>query len=339
MSIPVGRADAATVPGAADPGATDPEGPQGAPASGKAPARRGPFAAIRADLALVVGCAVVLVWVVIALTVPLWKPFDPVGFQDLAGRLAPPDHTHWFGTDNLGRDVFSRVMYGTRLSLPIAISAVAISVFLGCLVGALAGFAGGIVDELVMRVSDIFLAFPAMVLALAIAAALGPSGKNVVIAIAAVTWPEYTRLMRGQVLSIRNNLHVTAAESIGCSRARVFRLHVLPFGMPPIVVKATVDLGMAILLAAGLSFIGVGAAPPTPEWGAMVSEARNRMDQWWLGLFPGLAILSIVLAFNFIGDSMRDRFDPRMRSQRRRGSSSGSMLRRLFIGNARKANT
>jgi peptide/nickel transport system permease protein len=137
-------------------------------------------------------------------------------------------------------------------------------------------------------------------------------------------------------LSIRNNLHVTAAESIGCSRVRVFWRHVLPFGMPPIVVKATVDLGMAILLAAGLSFIGVGAAPPAPEWGAMVSEARTRMDQWWLGLFPGLAILSIVLAFNFIGDSLRDRFDPRMRTQRRRGGSSASMLRRLILPSARK---
>ncbi|HEY0487631.1 MAG TPA: ABC transporter permease [Mycobacteriales bacterium] len=298
---------------------------------------RGSLAAVRSDAALVIGCAVVLAWVVIALTVPLWKPFDPVGFQDLAGRLAPPGGTHWFGTDNLGRDVFSRVMYGTRLTLPIAIGAVTIAVCWGCLVGAVAGFAGGLVDEVVMRLSDIFLAFPAMVLALAIAAALGPSGKNVVIAIAAVTWPEYTRLMRGQVLSIRNNLHVTAAESVGCSRSRVFWRHVLPFGLPPIVVKATVDLGMAILLAAGLSFIGVGAAPPAPEWGAMVSDARTRMDQWWLGLFPGLAILSIVLAFNFIGDSLRDRFDPRMRTQRRRGGSSASMLRRLLLPSARKA--
>jgi peptide/nickel transport system permease protein len=299
-------------------------------------ALRSSLAFVRSDAALIIGCAVVFAWVAIALTVPMWKPFDPVAFQDLTGRLAPPDGTHWFGTDNLGRDVFSRVMYATRLTLPIAISAVAIAVCVGCLVGAVAGFAGGLVDEVVMRLSDIFLAFPAMVLALAIAAALGPSGKNVVIAIAAVTWPEYTRLMRGQVLSIRNNLHVTAAESIGCSRARVFWRHVLPFGMPPIVVKATVDLGMAILLAAGLSFIGVGAAPPDPEWGAMVSEARTRMDQWGLGLFPGLAILSIVLAFNFIGDSLRDRFDPRMRTQRRRGGSSASMVRRLFLPSTRK---
>jgi peptide/nickel transport system permease protein len=297
---------------------------------------RSSLAVVRSNAALIIGSAVVLAWVAIALTVPLWKPFDPITFQDLAGRLSAPDGTHWFGTDNLGRDVFSRVMYATRLTLPIAISAVAIAVTVGCLVGAVAGFAGGLVDEVVMRLSDIFLAFPAMVLALAIAAALGPSGQNVVIAIAAVTWPEYTRLMRGQVLSIRNNLHVTAAESIGCSRVRVFWRHVLPFGMPPIVVKATVDLGMAILLAAGLSFIGVGAAPPAPEWGAMVSEARTRMDQWWLGLFPGLAILSIVLAFNFIGDSLRDRFDPRMRTQRRRGGSSASMLRRLILPSARK---
>jgi peptide/nickel transport system permease protein len=333
MSIPADQAGAASAVGgtATDPVPTGPPRPM--------PPLRAALAAVRGDLAFVIGCAVVLAWVVIALTVPLWKPYDPVTFQDVVNRLAPPDAAHWFGTDNLGRDVFSRVMYGTRLSLPIAISAVASSVFFGCLIGAAAGFAGGLIDEIVMRISDIFLAFPAMVLALAIAAALGPSGTNVVIAIAAVTWPEYTRLMRGQVLAIRNNLHVTAAESVGCSRARVFRVHVLPFGLPPIVVKATVDLGMAILLAAGLSFIGVGAAPPTPEWGAMVSDARTRLDQWWLGLFPGLAILSIVLAFNFIGDSLRDRFDPRMRTQRRRGGTFTGTLRRLFVGSAGRANT
>jgi peptide/nickel transport system permease protein len=182
-----------------------------------------------------------------------------------------------------------------------------------------------------MRASDVVLAFPAMVLALAIAAALGPSGRNVVIAIAAVTWPEYARLVRGQVLSIRDNLHVKAAQSIGCSPARVFLRHVLPFGIPPVVVKLTVDLGMAILLAAGLSFIGVGAAPPDPEWGAMVSDARSRIDQWWLGLFPGLAILSVVFAFNYVGDAMRDRLDPYVRAQRGVGPSGGQ-LRRLFVG-------
>ncbi|WP_227467522.1 ABC transporter permease [Nocardioides lijunqiniae] len=286
-------------------------------------------------LAFNIGVTLVLLWVVIAITIPWWTPFDPVTDQDLQGRLAGPGGEHWFGTDNLGRDVFARVMYGARLSLPIALVTVAVSVAIGCLIGAVAGFLGGIADEVIMRISDIVLSFPAIVLALAIAAALGPSTTNVVISIAAVTWPEYTRLMRGQVLSIRNNLHVLAAQSIGCSRARVFRVHVLPFGLQPILVKATVDLGMVILLAAGLSFIGVGAVPPTPEWGAMVSEAQSRIDSWWLGLFPGLAILSMVLAFNFIGDAMRDRFDPQMRTQRGKGGGAMSrILRRTFLGRA-----
>jgi peptide/nickel transport system permease protein len=292
---------------------------------------------LQSDGALLFGVLVVALWVLIALTVPLWKPFDPITQQDIANRLAAPDGLHWFGTDPLGRDIFSRVMYGARLSLPIAISAVAIAVVVGSLIGAFAGFVGGIVDEVIMRISDVVLSFPAIVLALAIAAALGPSGKNVVIAIAVVTSPEYARLMRGQVLSIRANLHVTAAESVGCSRRRIFFVHVLPFGLPSIMVKATVDLGMAILLAAGLSFIGVGTTPPTPEWGAMVSEAQARIDQWWLGLFPGLAILSLVLAFNFIGDGLRDRLDPLLRAQRRRGNSA-SMMRRLFLGGIGRAN-
>ncbi|GGO70650.1 ABC transporter permease [Nocardioides deserti] len=302
-----------------------------------------PTLALKADrleggggrLAFNIGVTIVVIWVLVALTVPWWTPFDPVTDQDLQGRLAPPSGEHWFGTDNLGRDVFARVMHGARLSLPIALVTVAVSVAIGCLIGAVAGFLGGLVDEVVMRISDIVLSFPAIVLALAIAAALGPSTTNVVIAIAAVTWPEYTRLMRGQVLSIRNNLHVLAAQSIGCSRARIFRVHVLPFGLQPILVKATVDLGMVILLAAGLSFIGVGAVPPTPEWGAMVSEAQSRIDSWWLGLFPGIAILSMVLAFNFIGDAMRDRFDPQMRTQRTRGGGATSrMLRRTLLGKA-----
>ena len=282
------------------------------------------------DVELWIGGTLVLAWVLIALTVPWWTPFDPITDQDIGNRFSAPDATHLFGTDTLGRDVFARVMHGARLSLPIAIVAVALSVVVGVTLGAIAGFAGGWLDEVVMRISDLFLAFPAMVLALAIAAALGPSGRNVVIAIAVVTWPEYTRLTRGQVLATRSDLHVTAAESVGCSPLRVFRRHVLPFATPAITVKMTVDLGMAILLAAGLSFIGVGAAPPAPEWGAMVSEARNFIDQWWLGLFPGLAILSIVLAFNFVGDALRDRYDPRMRAQRKH-RSSGQMWRRLLI--------
>lgn len=289
------------------------------------------IAYLRANGSFLLGCTVIGLWVVAAVTVPSWAPFDPIVDQDLANRFLPPDSVHWFGTDGLGRDVFTRVMYGARVTLPIAVIAVALAMTIGCLLGAVAGFVGGFVDEAIMRISDLFLAFPAMVLALAIAAALGPSSTNVVIAIVAVTWPEYTRLMRGQVLAIRGNLHVVAATSVGCSPRRVFRVHVLPFGLPPILVKATVDLGMAILLAAGLSFIGVGSAPPAPEWGAMVSEAAARIDQWWLGLFPGLAILTLILAVNFVGDALRDRFDPKMRGQRKRRSAGSQMVERSIL--------
>jgi peptide/nickel transport system permease protein len=267
------------------------------------------------DVAFRVGVLLITVWALVAVTFPLWGPFDPVTDQDLLSRLAPPSAEHWFGTDELGRDVFSRVMAGAQLSLPTAVVTVLVSALVGSVVGAFAGFVGGVVDEAIMRFCDIVLSFPAIVLALALATALGPSARNVVISIAVVMWPEYARLMRGQVLSIRNNLHVTAAKSVGAGPVRVFTRHVLPFGLPPVVVKATVDLGMVILLAAGLSFIGVGAPPPAPEWGAMVSEAQNFMDQWWLAVFPGLAILSLVIAFNFVGDAMRDKLDPHTRAQ------------------------
>ncbi|MGO3147483.1 MAG: ABC transporter permease [Leucobacter sp.] len=278
------------------------------------------------------GVGIIAAWILVAISAPLWVPFHPTVDQEITNRLAAPDSVHLFGTDELGRDVFSRVMYGAQLSLPIAIATVLIASIFGSIVGAISGFVGGITDEIIMRICDIILSFPAIVLALAIVAALGPSWFNVVAAISLVMWPEYCRLMRSQVLSIRSDLHVTAAISVGCSPARVFRRHVLPFGLPAIMVKATVDLGMVILITAGLSFIGVGVTPPTPEWGAMVSAAQTRIDSWWLVLYPGLAILSLVLAFNFVGDGLRDKLDPQMRAQRRKGRSLGETMRRIFVG-------
>jgi peptide/nickel transport system permease protein len=272
----------------------------------------------RRDPQLVVGTVVALAWILIALTVPLWRP-DAPNQQDIFHRLTGPSSAHWFGTDELGRDVFSRVMYGARVSLPLALCAVAISVVVGSVLGCIAALSRRMVDEVLQRIGDVVLAFPALVLALAIAAALGPSLKNVVIAISAVTWPEYARLARAEVLSIKNEVHVTAARSVGCSPARIVRKHILPFAAPSIAVKATIDIGQAVLLAAGLSFIGVGAVPPTPEWGSMVAQAQTEIAQWWLSLFPGLAILTVVLAFNFIGDSLRDWLDPRSPYRRRRG--------------------
>lgn len=277
----------------------------------------------RRDLQLWIGTGVVLLWVVAAVTVPLWAPYGPDQIN-MTGTLLPPSAAHWFGTDQLGRDVFTRVIYGARADLPLAFVAVGVAAFVGTIVGCVAAYAGGLVDEVLQRIGDVVLAFPALVLALAIAAALGPSLQNVVIAISAVLWPEYARLVRGEVLTVLNELHVTAARSVGCGTLRLLRRHVLSFAAPSIAVKTTVDIGGAVLLTAGLSFIGVGAVPPTPEWGSMVSQADAFITQWWLGLFPGLAILVTVLAFNFMGDSLRDWLDPRSPYGRRRRMFSWS---------------
>jgi peptide/nickel transport system permease protein len=288
------------------------------------------------DLQLYAGAAVVLAWIIIALTVPLWARYGPNQIN-FAATLQAPSSAHWFGTDELGRDVFTRVMYASRSDLPLAFEAVAAAAIVGTIVGCMAAYYGGLVDEILQRIGDVVLAFPALVLALAIAAALGPSLRNVVIAISAVVWPEYARLVRGEVLTVLNELHVTAAKSVGVGRLRLFRKHVLPFTAPSIAVKASVDVGTAVLLAAGLSFIGVGIVPPTPEWGALISEADQYISQWWLGLFPGLAILTTVLAFNFMGDSLRDWLDPRSPYGRRRHRLSwpqrfGVSIRRKATG-------
>lgn len=282
------------------------------------------------DLVFWAGALIIVAWVLVAVSIQWWTPFSPIASQDIQNRLAAPSATHLFGTDELGRDVFSRVMAGAQLSLPIALLTVAVAGTFGSLVGAVSGFVGGWFDEIIMRICDVILSFPAIVLALAIVAALGPSWLNVVMAISLVMWPEYCRLMRGQVLSIRTDLHVTAARSVGSSPARVFTKHILPFGLSTTLVKATVDLGMVILITAGLSFIGVGVTPPTPEWGAMISGAQTRIDSWWLAVFPGLAILSMVLAFNFVGDGLRDKLDPQMRAQRKKRSSLRETLKRTF---------
>ncbi len=283
----------------------------------------------RVDYQLWIGAAVSLAWVVIALTVPLWAPDGPTTIN-MAVPLVPPSALHWFGTDQLGRDVFTRVMYGARTDIPLALIAVGVSVVVGTIVGCVAAYVGGVVDEVLQRIGDVVLAFPALVLALAIAAALGPSSRNVVIAISAVVWPEYARLVRGEVLTVLNELHVTAARQVGCRPLRILRKHVLPFAAPSIAVKATVDVGSAVLLAAGLSFIGVGVVPPAPEWGSMVSQAEGYLSQWWLGLFPGLAILTTVLALNFMGDSLRDWLDPRSPYRRRRVLATWARGRRRW---------
>ena len=258
-----------------------------------------------------VGAAIILIWGVVAIAAPLIAPYD-AQTQKIEDRLSSPSAQHLFGTDELGRDVFSRVVYGAQISLPVGLLVILFASLLGGLVGALAGYIGGVFDLLIMRLADITLAFPSIVLALAIASVLGPSLKNALIAMILVWWPEYARLMRGQVLSVRNNEYVAAARVLGAPDGRILLRHIIPNTIAPIIVKASLDAGSAILTVAALSFIGLGAVPPTPEWGAMISMGRFKFYQWWLTTFPGLAVLSVVLGFNFFGDGVRDAFDPRM---------------------------
>jgi len=257
------------------------------------------------------GAAIILIWGIVAIAAPLIAPYDALA-QKIEDRLSPPSARHLFGTDELGRDVFSRVVYGAQISLPVGLLVVLFAALTGALVGALAGYIGGVFDLLIMRLADITLAFPSIVLALAIASVLGPSLKNALIAMILVWWPEYARLMRGQVLSVRNEEYVAAARVVGAPGGRILLRHIIPNTLAPIIVKASLDAGSAILTIAALSFIGLGAVPPTPEWGAMISMGRFKFYQWWLTTFPGLAVLSVVLGFNFLGDGVRDAFDPRM---------------------------
>jgi len=257
--------------------------------------------------------ALIGAFAICAVLAPIIAPYDPLA-QALGSRLEPPSPEHWLGTDQLGRDIASRLLYGARISLVIGIVVVALAGVFGTLVGLVAGYAGGLVDETLMRVTEVFLAFPPLILAMAIAGALGPSLTNAIIAIAAVTWAIYARLTRGQILSLRRREFVEAARAIGASRARILARHLLPNALAPLLIQASFDMGSAIISAAGLSFIGFGAQPPTPEWGVMISEGRNFIStQPWLSLFPGLAILFAVGSFNLLGDGLRDLFDPRLR--------------------------
>ena len=259
-----------------------------------------------------VALALIAVLAACALLAPVLAPYDPLA-QDLAVRLKPPSPEHWLGTDSLGRDIASRILYGARISLVIGVVVVGSAGVFGTFVGLIAGYAGGLVDEALMRLTEVFLAFPALILAMAIAGALGPSLTNAIIAIAAVTWAVYARLTRGQILSLRRREFVEAARAMGASRMRIILRHLLPNALAPLMVQASFDMGASIIAAAGLSFIGFGAQPPTPEWGVMISEGRNFINtQPWLSLFPGLAILFAVGSFNLLGDGLRDAFDPRL---------------------------
>jgi peptide/nickel transport system permease protein len=262
----------------------------------------------------IVAYAVVFGWVIVALVAPAAAPYDPRA-QSIAERLTAPDLLHPLGTDYLGRDVLSLVMYGARLSIPVGLAAVLLAVFVGTLAGSIAGLGSGAVDELVMRTSDLVLAFPPLMLALVITASLGAGVVNAIVAIMIAWWPKYARLLRALILSIREREYVVAARSLGARLPHLLVRHILPNAISPLIVLASLDVGNAILTFASLSFLGLGPPPDMPEWGAAIAAARDYFDvQWWIGVFPGLALLSLTLGFNIIGDDLRDRLDPTRRS-------------------------
>jgi len=267
----------------------------------------------RRNRLMVLGTAIILGLLLVAALAPLLATHNPYE-QILNDRLLAPSVAHWFGTDSLGRDIYSRVVYGSRVTLTIALLVAAISTPLGMLMGIVAGYLGGMVDEIMMRLADVFLAFPRLILAIAFAAALGPGVENAIIAIAIAHWPSYARLARAETLNVKNNDYIQAMRVLGAGKARIMAGHILPLTLSSIIVRMSLDMGTIILTAAGLGFLGLGAQPPMPEWGLMVSDGRQFLvDQWWVSTLPGLAILVVVMGFNLLGDGIRDVLDPRQR--------------------------
>ena len=263
---------------------------------------------------LIIGIVVVVGWVAVSLLAPQLAPYAPL-VQNISERLQPPGGTHTWGTDELGRDIFSRVLYGGSITIPAGMLVIIIGSIIGTAIGAVAGYVGGVADEILMRVTELFMAFPTIILAMAVTAALGPDIKNAIIALVVVWWPSYARLVRGLVLKTKHNEYVDAARLIGASEPYILWRTVLPNCLAPTVVLTTLDIGNAILTFAGLSFLGLGPEPTSPEWGRMVAVGIDYFDQWWTWLFPGMAIATLVIAFNFIGDGLRDIFDPRTRTR------------------------
>ncbi|MGU3400649.1 ABC transporter permease [Brucellaceae bacterium D45D] len=272
----------------------------------------------RGSFSSMLGLGLVVLFLFLAAFGPLLAPFpeDTTGAVNMGSRLMPPSLTHWFGTDEMGADIFSRVIVGARTSLWIGIVITGIGAFVGVPLGIIAGYKGGLLRAAIMRVTELFLAVPGLALALAIVAALGPGITNCVLALALVWWPGYVRLIEAKTLAVKEELFVESALSIGAKTPWILWHHILPNCLSPIIVKMSMDMGMAILAAASLGFIGLGAPPPAPEWGAMISVARTYMpDWWWYSFFPGAAIFLTVLGFNLLGDGLRDILDPRSRER------------------------
>jgi len=269
---------------------------------------------LRSNPLALIGFFFFIMWIIISSVAPSIAPYEPLT-QDIINRLQGPSAAHLFGTDQLGRDIFSRVLYGGRLSLPAGIAVVIVAGTIGTIIGALAGFIGGWFEELIMRLTEIFMAFPTIILAMAVAAALGPSLINAIVAMVVVWWPNYARVVRSLVLGVKSQEYVEAANATGVPQNRILWRTILPNCLAPAIVLATIDLGNAILVFAGLSFLGLGPEPSSPEWGRMIADGLDFFDQWWMAAFPGLAIFSVVISFNFIGDGIRDALDPRLRNQ------------------------
>lgn len=262
----------------------------------------------------IIGFVVALAWIVVAIAAPAFIPFSPT--EQSLPRLQPPGGEAVLGTDGLGRDVFSRLMTGAGVTIPLALMLVVVSMLIGVVIGAIAGYFGRWFDEALMRLTDLVMAFPTVILAMVIAASLGASLFNAVIAGIVVSWPQYARVTRSMVLSLRTQNYVVAGRLLGYSPLRSLVTDIAPNIAGPVLVLAALDIGTAILLLSGLSFLGLGAQPPTAEWGSMISEAMRNFDAWWIGVFPGLAILTVVMAFNFLGDSLRDILDPAAQTER-----------------------
>ncbi len=272
--------------------------------------------ALKANRLAMVGLWIVMILALLALFAPLIAPYDPLeGIGGLRGaRLVPPSWAHPFGTDDLSRDILSRVLYGSRLTLLVVLLVAVIATPIGLAVGTTAGYFGGWVDVVLMRITDIFMAFPRLILALAFASALGPGIENAIIAIAITAWPPYARLARAETLTIRETDYINAARLQGASSLRILWGHVTPQCLSSAIVRVTLDMAGIILIAAGLGFLGLGAQPPQPEWGAMIAGGRRFIiDQWWVATMPGLAIFVVALGFNLLGDGLRDVLDPKAR--------------------------
>lgn len=260
------------------------------------------------------GVIICLFWIIMAIIAPFVAPYDPV-VQDLTLRLKAPSAAHIFGTDNFGRDIFSRVIYGGRYSLLAGCLTVVIAGCIGTIYGAVAGYVGGAVDNVMMRLSEMILSFPSLILAMIINAVMGSNLFNTMFALVIVAWPSYARVMRSVVLSVRENEYVTASEARGASKGRILLKEIIPNSITSVLIMATTDIGNQILMFSTLSFLGLGSAPPTPEWGMMVSDGVQYFNKFWVAGFPGLAIFTMAVGANFIGDGLRDLLDPKLRKQ------------------------